>query len=203
MRRFIRTLLVVLVVGSSCVPSFAAEEGAKWWHFGRKKEEASAAVPPVASDPTAPATTPIGVDPPATATTETESLDDPEEKNWMIKSPFGKVSWPRFQMPGSSEQAVADQPVTNAKRNAWAEPGLQDAEKPSTMKRLSKSTKETWKKTKAAFSPEAEEQEPSPSSRVAKKEPSMWDRMFGKEEPAKKDGSQTVSEFIAQDRIDP
>jgi hypothetical protein len=133
------------------------------------------------------------------------SVDEPEP-HWMISSPLAKVSWPRIHMPELPRPKLppspwAKEPEANPNRNAWAEPGP-DPIKPSPMRRFSQSTRAAWNKTVDAVTPG--DQSSGPSSRLARRDDrSVWKRMFGSAAPQKKEGSQTIGEFIAQDRIDP
>lgn len=195
MRHSMRTLLFTFGVVLLPTLSSAAEDGSAWWKFPRPKaaEETAVVDTPVTGMPT----TPLGAEQsPITSDVESEV----PEQNWMIKSPFGKVSWPRFSMPKSKE-STADAATVNPNRNSWAAAEVEPT-KPSMFERFNQSTRQNWERTKAAFKPK--ESEPAPSSRIAQaKEPSMWDRMFGKKEAEKNQGSQTIGEFIAQERVDP
>jgi hypothetical protein len=71
-------------------------------------------------------------------------------------------------------------------------------------KRFGQSTRDAWDRTVDALTPGDKSQPADASSRVARRDqPSMWQRMFGTDEPAKKEGPQTVTEFMAQDRVIP
>jgi hypothetical protein len=130
------------------------------------------------------------------------------EPHWMISSPLAKVSWPRFHMPELPKpklpaSSLPKRAEANPNRNAWAEPAL-DPLKPSPMRRLGQRTRAAWDKTVDTLTPGDQSKSNDPSSRVARRdERSMWSRMFGSNEPQEKEGSQTIGEFIAQERIDP
>jgi hypothetical protein len=204
MRRSLRALLVVLAIAIGCGDGLAAESGSKWWPFQRAEET----VPPDANK------TPFDVQTPAPTTPlpqqpvlpDETSIEDPNQK-WMIKSPFGKVSWPRIHtpelpkrpsLPAQEQQAAAD-----ANRNSWVETPA-SAPKPSPLQSMSNSARTAWKKTVDALTPGDQTQPEDRSSRVARREgQSTWNRMFGADEAPKKEGSQTIGEFIAQERLDP
>jgi hypothetical protein len=71
-------------------------------------------------------------------------------------------------------------------------------------KRFGQSTRDAWDRTVAALTPGDGASSSDTSSRVARSDkPSIWQRMFGTDEPVKKEGPQTVTEFMAQDRVIP
>jgi hypothetical protein len=191
-----RALISIVLVGWICCPETAAESERKWWQFGQGRE-ADVTVPPqaaLAPAPSAPAQVP------QQPTLPDDSGVEAPEPHWMISSPFAKVSWPRIHMP---ESPWARKTETNPNRNAWAEPGP-DPLKPSPMRRFGQSTRAAWNKTVDAVTPGDQSKSNGPSSRLARRDDrSVWKRMFGSNEPPKKEGSQTIGEFIAQDRIDP
>jgi hypothetical protein len=181
------------------------------WIFGQKAEikvatPADVSSSAVASDATASATTTTSAPqipaPPTPATPE-------EERRWMLNSPTAKMSWPRLQapklkMPPSPFPSRED---LDRARNSWVEKSP-DPAKPSPLQamkdgagRFKKSTREAWDKTVDALTPG--ESADAPSSRVARadKRP-FWKRMFFVE-PSQPQGPQTMSEWIAQDRVDP
>jgi hypothetical protein len=107
---------------------------------------------------------------------------------------------PKPQLPASPWAKKAE---ANSNRNSWAEPDAVTPRRPP-MRRFGQSTRAAWDKTVNALTPESRTQSSGPSSRVARREDRpMWKRMFGSSEPQKKEGSQTIGEFIAQERVDP
>lgn len=224
MRHSMRALFALMLVGWICDPMMAAESSRKWWHFGQGRK-ADATLPPQSAPPTtaptqgmSPQTTPSQVSP-ASATMVSTTIDQPStlpgdleevqpEPHWMINSPLAKVSWPRLAMPELPKPALpaspwSDDAEVNPNRNAWAEPSPEPL-KPSPIRRFGQRTRAAWDKTVDALTPGDEPKSNAPSSRVARPdEPSMWTRMFGSNEPKKKEGSQTIGEFIAQERVDP
>jgi hypothetical protein len=194
----------------------AAESGKKWWQFGQGQQADVTATPQAApmnratsqpwNAPEAGAvTTPI--DQPSTLD---QPLDaDQPEPHWMLSSPLAKVSWPRLHMPEVPKPKMPAAPFSNnamptTNKNAWAVPNAQPPLKPSPMQRFGQSTRNAWHKTVDALTPGDDSKSGGPSSRVARRDDrSVWQKMFGSDEPKKKEGSQTIGEFIAQDRIDP
>lgn len=211
MRHSMRALLGVLLVGWSCGQTLAAETGSKWWHFGQGRE-ADVTLPPEiprGAEATAPVT--AGQQP---TLPEYSSIEEPEQR-WMINSPLAKVSWPRVHMPELPKPKLPSSPWTKKSeadptRNTWVETPT-DPLKPSPMqsvsngaRRVGQSTRAAWDKTVDVLTPGDQSTTSGDSSRVARRDRTpVWSRMFGSNDPKKKEGSQTMSEFIAQDRIDP
>ena len=126
----------------------------------------------------------------------------------MFSTPKGKVGWPHLNKPQLPSGLSSRKPAADATRNSWVEQPV--TPKPSPLKpitdgaqQVGKSTKAAWQKTVDALTPgESTPAQPS-SARIAKREvkPPFWKRMIGAEpEPT---GSQTVPEFMAQQRLDP
>jgi hypothetical protein len=214
MRHSMRALLSGLVVCCCCCQAMAQEQEKRsgLWIFGQKAEIKVATPADVSSSAVstdAPAST-------ASATTTAPQIPLPqtpatteEERRWMLSSQNAKMSWPRLQapklkMPPSPFPSRSD---LDRARNSWVEKSP-DPAKPSPLQamkdgagRFKKSTREAWDKTVDALKPG--EPTDAPSSRVAStdKRP-FWKRMFFVE-PSPPQGPQTMSEWIAQDRIDP
>ena len=205
MRHSMRALLIVLLTGLCCDNVVAQESGSTWWPFGRSEETLSPDATKTPFDVRTPAsTTPVPQQQqPITPVLPDEApVDDPNQK-WMITSPFGKVSWPRLQMPKLPPATSDNQVAADANRNAWVETPVEPP-KPSPFESMSNSARTAWNKTVDALTPGDQSQAEDRSSRVARREgQSAWQRMFGADEPTKKDGSQTIGEFIAQERVDP
>jgi hypothetical protein len=205
MRHSMRALLIVLSICLTGGNVVAQESSAPWWPFGRSEET----LPPNATKTPFDAPTPAPTMPvpqPQQAITPVlpdEALADDHNQKWMINSPFGKVSWPRLQMPKRPAAASDQQVAADADRNTWVETPVEPP-KPSPFESMSNSARTAWKKTVDALTPGDQSQPEDRSSRVARREgQSAWQRMFGSEEPTKKEGSQTIGEFIAQERVDP
>jgi hypothetical protein len=130
----------------------------------------------------------------------------------MIESPLAKVSWPRLQFPEVHKPQLPalwpHKSQVEAARNAWMgqDPA---AAQPSPLRavtdgarRVGESTRAAWDKTVDVLTPG---EDPSrSSSRIARREPrpAWWKRMFSVED-SQPQGPQTVTEWMAQERLDP
>jgi hypothetical protein len=143
---------------------------------------------------------------------DTRNPTTPEaERRWMLESPLAKVSWPRIHLPEMPKPKMPPSPIPSRAdidraRNSWVEPSP-DAARPSPLQalkegasRVGQSTRNAWDKTVDALRPG--EPSSAPSSRVARDERPIWQRMFFAE-PAQPQGPQTVTEWMAQERLDP
>jgi hypothetical protein len=126
------------------------------------------------------------------------------------------ISWPRFHMPEFSlpkprlprPQLWPQRSQIDDARNAWVERSP-DPSRPSPLqaakegvRRVGDSTRTAWRKTIDALTPGAAT---APrSSRIARREPQppLWKRMFAAHE-TQPQGPRTVTEWMAQDRLDP
>lgn len=128
----------------------------------------------------------------------------------MIRSPFARVSWPRIQLPEvhlPRPQLWPRKTEVDDVRNAWLGEDNEPA-RPSPLQaakqgahRVAESTRSAWRKTVDVFTPG----DPADASgHIAQQEtrPSLWRRMFAMEEP-QPEGPRTVTEWMAQDRLDP
>jgi hypothetical protein len=94
-------------------------------------------------------------------------------------------------------------------RNAWAEQNP-NIRRPSALQavkngahRVGDSTRSAWRKTVDALKP-GDDSQPA-SSRIARRtttKPPFWKRMFGADEQEPQ-GPRTISEWMAQERLDP
>lgn len=124
-------------------------------------------------------------------------------------------AWPKFQMPYFPKPQMPRAPFLPGKpemeqtRNTWVAPGS-DPTKPSPWQavttgasRVGQSTKGAWRKTVDVLTPGSSSTPPE-QPRVAQRDsqPSLWNRMFSPG-PPKKEGPQTVTEWMGQDRIRP
>lgn len=225
MRHTARALVGIVLVASCSQNLAAAEATWRWWPFGHREEAKVAQPPSVAAPSTTPpvrpqvnstagATAPSGLQsaPPVAppAQLPSTSADVATDDHWMLKSPTGKVSWPHLTKPKLPQTGIWSQkPAADATRNSWADK-TPVTPKPSPLKpitdgaqKVSKSTKAAWHKTVDALTPGEATPSRSSGDRIAKREvkPSLYQRMFGPEPESK--GSQTVPEFMAQQRLDP
>jgi hypothetical protein len=186
----------------------AAESGSKWWPFGQSSATGSA---PTATTPGAETLPSVATDQSTTVAQYPPAPEAETDQHWMISSPFAKVSWPRLQMPKlhMPPSPFPAKSELDAAKNSWVEKSP-DPAKPSPLeavkdgaRRVGQSTRDAWGKTVDVFTPGESRNTRDRSSRVARREPSAWKRMFGVGDQRKVEGPQTVTEWMAQDRIDP
>lgn len=200
MQKTTRLTLAMLLLATSG-GSAVAETKSHWWQFGRET-----------SQPSAPAT----VTPSPTMTPADPTVTAAEDDSWFHWPAMPKPSWPelgRFDheptaaqaaTPGTQQHAASryrfGKPAPKARpRNTWAQKSATAAPKPSTWQNVSTSTRNAWDKTIDFVTPGDSE---SPATPVARQsEQSWWGRMWHGED--KQEGPQTVTEWMAQDRIDP
>lgn len=187
----------------------AQETKAPWWKFGRGQDA-----------PAAQAT----VTPAPTLTPAPETITPVEEDSWLAWPSMPKWHWPEFA--ANAESSVSDGPVTSSPsstnsssrpraahsrfgkpthqrrpRNTWAQQPASTSptgEAPSTWQTMKASTRHAWDKTIDFVTPGDDAET---STVASEKKSSWWQRMWGSEE--RKEGPQTVTEWMAQDRIDP
>lgn len=68
--------------------------------------------------------------------------------------------------------------------------------------RLGESTRNAWHKTVDALTPSSMKANAPPAPRTARREP-LWRRALGLGEEEKPEGPQTVTEWMAQERLNP
>jgi hypothetical protein len=137
------------------------------------------------------------------------------ERRWMIQSPLASVTWPRIHMPEISlpkprlprPQLWLQESEVDEARNAWVGKSF-DPERPSPLqaarqgaRRVVDSTRTAWHKTINVLTP-GEPMAASASFAQAAPRPPFWKRMFAAEE-SQPQGPRTVTEWMAQDRLDP
>ena len=196
--------LLAVVLGSY---SFAEETKAPWWHFGMSKDA------PRASESVTPAPTVTPASPVVTPVEEESRFTWPSlsKMNW-----FGSASKNKTPAtdPFSTRAPVASesqsrQPGTNfgkpilriRPRNTWAQqPASTTSAAPSASpwQAVTEGTRTAWRKTVDFVTPDESSEAPVVAD---DQQPSWWQRMWDPEE--KNEGSQTVTEFMAQDRLDP
>lgn len=177
----------------------AAEEK-PWWHLGMGKDATTEPAPVVTPAPTMtpamPEITPVEEeswlkwpsmpkfgDRETTTAVEEQSATAAATPQRGIRSPFGKPHY-------------AERP-----KNTWAQQPASDttaAATKSPWQSMTDGTKNAWRKTVDWVTPGDGADVPAVQS-----EPriSMWDRMWGGEE--EQQGPETVTEWMAQDRLDP
>lgn len=168
------------------VPSRASAEMPSWWP-GSSGEETAAKAPA-----TSPNTTPAAATNALPAGQPPVASNDP-----MVDSPLFDISWPKVEMPkinwkpswGNKEPASGvakkDNPVSGAlDKVANASKGAADG------------VRNAWGSAIGMLTPGGNSA--AGNQVAAREEPGFWSRMFGPQpEPQ---GSQTVTEFLAQDR---
>jgi hypothetical protein len=187
------TLLIVATCGYCC----AEESSSWWWPFDGGENDTPAATPPATAGQQLP-----------TASKDSDA--------WWPTMP--KLSWPESKIASgphsapreaSARKASRGRPTATRQRNSWArsraEP-TKPAESDSPWKtvtdgahKLGQSASGAWHKTVEVMKPGV-----TTDPRVARREPkvSWWSRMWGAEE-AQPQGPRTVTEWMAQERLDP
>jgi hypothetical protein len=218
MRNAARVLPLLLIAASFCRLATAAEQsGLRLWPFRGDQTDDSqltgnslAATPPSTTTPGASAAVPS--QPRTTSYTTADALP---EQRWMFRSPFARVSWPRIHMPEVSlpkpnlprPQIWPGKSEVDDARNAWLQKSP-DPARPTPLQamqqgaqRVGESTRTAWRKTVDVLTPGEAPSTLNPRMANRVQEPTLWQRMRGMQ-PEQKQGSQTVSEFIAQERLD-
>jgi hypothetical protein len=123
---------------------------------------------------------------------------------------FPGFAWPEFQMPYFPKPRMPSLPgkqELDQARNTWVEPSPEPA-KPSPWQavnmgatRVKESSANAWHKTVDLLTPGSDDTPPA-RTRVAQREPSLWNRWFSSGE-TEREGPQTVPEWMAQERIKP
>lgn len=206
-------VLLAVVLGTN---GFGEETKAPWWHFGRDKDLPSA---PAAGTP-APTLSPA-----QTITPATPDITPVEDESWLHWP--SKPKWGWLESSGETEVATTD-PFAASKsvtteaptktrtarshfgnsmhrerpRNTWVQqPASTEtpAAKTSTWQSMTAGTRTAWHKSVDFVTP-GESAAEAPVVATDTK-PSWWHRMWGAEEEDQ--GPQTVTEWMAQDRLDP
>lgn len=100
------------------------------------------------------------------------------------QNPWGWLKMPAVTMPKVSWPKMPADPLAPIKTSA---------------KKVSDGGKKAWEGTKEIFRGGKSDE---PAARVASaKEPSLWDRLTGKEEPKVPEGPATVTEWMKQPRV--
>jgi hypothetical protein len=231
MRHTTRSILsAVIVLWCCCQTTWGQEAESRWWPFGRKQEATTA--PPAATTKPSPAMpafatpspspalppssaiTPVG---PQTATAQTAPLTPPSTQALLAQQlppeetpMFTWPTMPEFSLPKPRmPQLWSPKPAVDDTRNAWAGQSA-DPQRPSPLqamrdgaKRVGDSTKSAWRKTVDTLTPGDSAANPTPPQVASGNvKPPFWKRMFAAEE-APEEGPRTMSEWVAQERLDP
>jgi hypothetical protein len=186
----------------------AQETKAPWWKFGMG-EETTAAPPYVTSSPTmtpAPETiTPIEEDSwfampkwhwPTFASDADAAISDKQSATDAIMPTEPAAPRRRIPLPRYGNQTERSRP-----RNTWAQqPASTEtpAAEGSTWQNMKQGTRNAWDKTVDFVTPGHAAETTAVAS---KPRSSWWQKMWGSDQPD--EGPQTVTEWMAQDRIDP
>jgi hypothetical protein len=183
------------VLSLFCSGQILAEESQwSWWPFGDRD---TAAQPPVATAP------PIQTQPNAAATSE----------SWLARPSLPKMSLPDLPFgddadsanPGQRRQRARLGKAPQSRRNTWAQPEAAPSDTSpweamsNGAHRVGESTRSAWHKTVDIFTPGDSSQPPVIGQAPRQ---SWWSRMRGSAEPPQ-DGPRTVTEWMAQERLDP
>lgn len=214
MRHRLSVVVGVLLLGACSCDAATAQSGSRWWPFGHSETVRSLPSADAADSPTS-TSTEIEQQAPSSQYTSAE-----EPERWMIDSSLAKVSWPRFHLPEMPKPHLAGvqfwpkKSKSDADRNAWLAPA--PGSKPSSplqavtdgARRVADSSRAAWDKAVGALTPGADSSQTS--SRVARRDvyrpqdgrPPWWKRIFAVED-RQPQGPQTVTEWMAQERLDP
>lgn len=189
MRRTVRTMLSVFLVGCCCHMAAAQQSSSRWrwWPLGGEKE----ADQPQDSQPSS-----------------TDGMT-----SWLPERPevhLPEFSWPDYELPKPHIPRPRFWPSkseVDEARNAWTSKGS-EPERASPWQvvvdgaeRLGDSTHTAWRKTVDALTPDMLQEEDEPRARVAQREP-FWRRVFGLEQDEPQ-GPRTVTEWMDQERLNP
>lgn len=212
MRCTLRPILGMLMVATLGSGGIGQETKAPWWHFGRDKELSNA---PLAETQSAGVTQAPTMTPAPPMSPEVTPVED---ESWLHWPKMPKVTWfetseetivtDPFASPPETKQSRSSQthygkvPHRTRPRNTWAQQPASSTtleEKPSAWQSMTDGTKSAWHKTVDWVTPGDSATEAPVVA--AETRPSWWARMWGAEEESQ--GPQTVTEWMAQDRIDP
>lgn len=209
MRSIVRSLVCLGFWGCCCCNAMGEGTSPRFWPFGRGKDAAElSSQHHHGSVPSTFATTENQTSAPWNETNEAGELEP--ERRWMIDSPQGRVSWPRFQMPEIPKphlprpQLMPERKQTQNVRNAWV-PRQANRGRPSPWnlissgaQRVSDGTRAAWHKTVDVLTP-GDHTSPNPRVAQGPSQPPLWKRMFGLSQ-SQPQGPQTVTEWMAQER---
>lgn len=175
--------LAALMIALALLPSAGlAQESSPWWPGGQAPASPSGAATaaPAAGAPA------VSIPAPQAATPDAAPAAKPDG-GWMLTSPLANVSWPEIKMP----KLQWNQPQ-------GAEPNAQQ-QGPGPMARVRQATQNMAQQTRMAWNKTVDRLKfgGRDASPTADKQPGFFARLFG---PEPSQGSQTVPEFLAQER---
>lgn len=193
MRRTVWAMLMGSLVWAACAPASAEESKSRfaWWPFGEEE----------------PAEAPY----PTTATPGEPRAERPA--SWVPTRP--EFHMPEFHMPTYDLPSPrlprphfgAEKEKLDEARNTWTQTSTEPEEASpwqvvtESAQRFRQSTRNAWDRTVDVLTPDSLQSEDQSGHRVAERDP-LWKRMFGNESQQPK-GPQTVTEWMAQERLDP
>ena len=218
MRLVAQIVLGVLVIGSFGQLR-AAETGSRWWPFSGTDKTAAPSTTSAAPREQAATQPSTGSQPVAAqqatamnaAIAQAPPAKDPPKS---ITADHGwKPTWPAIHLPEFStlrppkmpQKNWGNDPEVEMSRNTWYEEPAQPRRSPwqavkDGAQHVGQGTRNAWDKTVDALTP-GDEETARVSQREEPKAP-LWKRMIGIEEE-KQQGPRTVTEWMAQERLDP
>jgi hypothetical protein len=196
--------LLAVVMGSN---GFAEEAKAPWWRFGMSQDT------PSAPDGVTPAPTLSPASPVATPVEEESQFRWPSlsKMNWFgsasenktpATDPFSTSAPVAAETQPRQPSTYFGKPILRTRpRNTWAQqPASTSSAAPSASpwQAVTEGTRTAWHKTVDFVTPGKRSEAPVGAGDT---HPSWWQRMWGPKE--KNEGPQTVTEWMAQDRLDP
>jgi hypothetical protein len=211
MRYSTRAVLGMLLATVLVTTGVAEESTSPWWHFGTD-QSAPDAEPSMTAAPTLTPSQTLA--PPLTGSTV--AAPAAEDKRWLKWPSLPTTSLSKLKWSETTVTEVSPSELIQPKprrdnfgkpshvarpRNAWAQPPAETTAAtpgPSAWSKVTEGTRSAWHKTVEFVTPGE-----APDTSVANNQPrdSWWRRMWSSNEET--EGPQTVTEWMAQDRLDP
>lgn len=197
----------------ACSTSLGQEVSRSWWPFGdddSTAESSTTSSTPPQRQQVIPASAAQISNEAATRTTVRPTLPDPPtsfdaDDSWLPKPSLPAIHMPEFSLPKLPDNGLFGREPESSNENRWYEPH-REMPAPSTwdtmkggVRRMSIRTRSAWDRTIDVFTPDEDEE---PIARREPPKPPFWKRMFGVDEEID-EGPQTVTEWMAQDRLSP
>jgi hypothetical protein len=207
--RYATCAVLSAVLARSCSSRLWAEESHWWWPFGGDDQSNQV---------------PVSTAPPAA----TPTVAPAESESWFAWPSMPELSWP--ELPFGSDEATTN-PTTpiptnpnpnlrrrregigkaaQMQRNRWAQARQQAATPPTdgsgwemmteSARRVGESTRNAWDKTVDFVTPGEKSAQPPVAAQPPRE--SWWSRMRGNS-ATETEGPRTVTEWMAQERLDP
>jgi len=205
--RYTTLAILGMLLATVMVTAGVAEEATSpWWHFGMGNS-ATEAEPSMTAAPTLTPSQTLA--PPSMGTTTAAMPATEEDKRWLkwpslpkwSETTVTEVSPSELRQPKPRRDNFGKPTHVARRRNAWAQPPAETTAAtpgPSTWNKVTEGTRSAWHNTVEFVTPGE-----AAGTSVASNEPrdSWWRRMWSSDEKA--EGPQTVTEWMAQDRLDP